>query len=44
MGGRILVVAAQLLKSLDSNNGRLLQASERVDGVSWRRGRGGHIK
>lgn len=42
--GKILVVAMQLLKSLDPDNGKLQQASEGGDGVSWKEGKKGHIK
>jgi len=41
--GRIFVVAAQLLKSLEAKNGKLLQVHEGGD-VSWRREKKGHIK
>lgn len=40
---RNLVVEAQLLKSLDPNNRKLLEASDRGDDVSWGR-REAHIK
>lgn len=42
--GRILVVAMQLPKSLDPDNGKLRQVGDGGDRVSWKEGKKGYIR